>query len=62
MNITITTTQQDDGRWLATALETRGVLVYAPSRTAAEERATVLASCVLAERIEHSRDGIVSPA
>jgi predicted RNase H-like HicB family nuclease len=48
---------EDDGRWLAEVPELPGVLAYGSTRDEALAKAQVLASRVLAERIEHKEGG-----
>jgi len=45
--------QEEDGRWLAELPELPGVLTYGQTRQEAIERVQVLASRVLADRLDH---------
>ena len=53
MKLTIEIEQEADGRWIAEVPESRGVLVYGPSREQAIANAEALAFRVLAERLEN---------
>ena len=52
----IETEQEADGRWIAEVPDLPGVLVYAPSRAEAVQKAQALCLRVLAERLEHGED------
>ncbi len=52
MNYTLDCEREDDGRWLAEALELPGVLAYGATQDEAMARAEALALRVLAERLE----------
>jgi predicted RNase H-like HicB family nuclease len=51
MNFTLEFDREDDGRWIAEALELPGVLVYGASRPEAKTKVEALAWCVLEERV-----------
>jgi predicted RNase H-like HicB family nuclease len=53
MCIKIEIDREEDGRWIAEAIELPGVMVYGVSRQDALERVQALALHVIAERIEH---------
>lgn len=48
---------EDDGRWLAEAVELPGVLAYGETQEAALSRVQDLALRVIAERLEHGEAG-----
>lgn len=49
MRLTIETEREDDGRWIAEALELPGVMAYGESREDAMRRVKALALRVVAE-------------
>ncbi|HEU0076710.1 MAG TPA: hypothetical protein VFQ76_03615 [Longimicrobiaceae bacterium] len=51
--LTIETDCEEDGRWIAEAVDLPGVLVYGATEEDAIRRAEVLAAEVLADRAEH---------
>jgi predicted RNase H-like HicB family nuclease len=53
MNLTVEIEQEEDGRWLAEAIELPGVLVYGQTRDEAITQVQALALRVLADRLEH---------
>jgi predicted RNase H-like HicB family nuclease len=53
MNITFSTEQEDDGRWIAEVPELAGVMAYGATLDEAMNKAEVLALRVLAEQLEH---------
>lgn len=53
MNLTIEIDQEEDGRWIAEALDLPGVLAYGQTREEALARVKALALRVLADRLEH---------
>ena len=54
MNLTIDLEIEEDGRWIAEALELPGVMCYGQSREEAIANAERLAIEVIADRIAHS--------
>ena len=52
MNYTIECEQEDDGRWLAEAIELPGVMTYGATKDDAIVKAETLALRVIAERLE----------
>ena len=53
MNLTIELDREDDGRWIAEALELPGVMSYGQTREEAISHAERLAIEVIADRIAH---------
>jgi predicted RNase H-like HicB family nuclease len=53
MNLTFSTEQEVDGRWIAEVPELSGVMAYGKTEREAIGKAEALALRVLAERIEH---------
>jgi predicted RNase H-like HicB family nuclease len=53
VNLTIDLDREDDGRWIAEAMELLGVLCYGASREEAICNAERLAIDVIADRIQH---------
>ncbi len=53
MNVTIELDREDDGRWIAEALELPGVMCYGHTRDEAISNAERLAIEVIADRIAH---------
>ncbi len=53
MNLTIDIDREEDGRWIAEALELPGVMCYGQSREEAISNAERLAIEVIADRIAH---------
>ncbi len=53
MNLAIELEQEDDGRLIAEIDGLNGVLVYSKTREEAIRKLRVLASCVIAERLEN---------
>jgi predicted RNase H-like HicB family nuclease len=53
MKFTLEYEREDDGRWLAEAVELPGVLAYGTSSDEAIAKAQALALRVLADRLEH---------
>ena len=53
MNLTIELDREDDGRWIAEALELPGVMCYGATRDEAISNAERLAIEVIADRIAH---------
>jgi len=53
MNISIELDREDDGRWIAGALELPGVMTYRRTREEAISNTERLAIEVIADRIEH---------
>ncbi|MBI1897011.1 MAG: type II toxin-antitoxin system HicB family antitoxin [Acidobacteria bacterium] len=53
MNLTIELDREEDGRWIAEALELPGVMCYGPTRDEAISNAERLAIEVIADRIAH---------
>jgi len=53
----VETEREDDGRWLAEAIELPGVLAYGETQEAAVSRVQALALRVMAERLEHGEAG-----
>ncbi len=53
VNLTIELDREEDGRWIAEALELPGVLCYGPTREEAISNAERLAIEVIADRIAH---------
>jgi len=53
MVLTMTFDREEDGRWIASVTELRGVHVYGPTRDDAARAAYVLALRVLADEVEH---------
>ena len=53
MNLTIELDREDDGRWIAEALELPGVMSYGQTREEAISNAERLAIEVIADRITH---------
>jgi predicted RNase H-like HicB family nuclease len=53
MPLTLEVEQEDDGRWLAEALELPGVLAYGQTCQEAIDRAQALSLRVLADRLDH---------
>jgi predicted RNase H-like HicB family nuclease len=60
MSVKIATALKPDGRWRAEAPALRGVLTYGRSEDEARAKARAIARCVIAERDEQARDGLVS--
>ncbi len=58
LQFTVETEQEDDGRWIAEALELPGVLAYGPIHEAALASAQALALRVVAERLEHGEESL----
>jgi predicted RNase H-like HicB family nuclease len=54
------TEREADGRWLAEALETPGVLAYGATRSEALARAEAMALCAIADRTENGESGPVN--
>ena len=54
MNLTIDLDREEDGRWIAEALELPGVMCYGQSRDEAISKAERLAIEVIADRIAHA--------
>ena len=53
MNLTIELDREEDGRWIAEALELPGVMCYGQTRDQAISNAERLAIEVIADRIAH---------
>ena len=53
MNLSIELDREDDGRWIAEALELPGVMAYGEAREEAISNAERLAIEVIADRIKH---------
>jgi predicted RNase H-like HicB family nuclease len=53
MVLTIEIDREDDGRWLAEAVELPGVMAYGPTREEAISNTEKLAIEVIADQIEH---------
>ena len=53
MNLSIELEQEDDGRWIAEALELPGVMTYGATREEAVSNTEKLAIEVIADRIKH---------
>ena len=53
VNLTIELDREDDGRWIAEAMELPGVMCYGESRDQAISSAEKLAIEVIADRIAH---------
>lgn len=53
MNLSIELEQEDDGRWIAEALELPGVMTYGTTREEAISNTERLAIEVIADRIKH---------
>jgi predicted RNase H-like HicB family nuclease len=53
VNLTIDLDREEDGRWIAEALELPGVMCYGQTRDAAISNAERLAIEVIADRIAH---------
>jgi predicted RNase H-like HicB family nuclease len=53
MNLTIDLDREDDGRWIAEALELAGVMCYGQTRNEAISNVERLAIDVIADRIAH---------
>ena len=53
MNLTIDLDREDDGRWIAEALELPGVMSYGDTRDAAIGNVERLAIEVIADRVAH---------
>jgi predicted RNase H-like HicB family nuclease len=53
VNLSIELDREDDGRWIAEALELPGVLTYGATREEAIRNAETLAIEVIADRISH---------
>ena len=53
MNLTIDLDREEDGRWIAEAIELPGVMCYGHSRAEAISKAERLAIEVIADRITH---------
>ncbi len=53
MKLTIDLEREDDGRWIAEALELAGVMCYGPTRDEAISNAGRLAIEVIADRVAH---------
>jgi predicted RNase H-like HicB family nuclease len=54
VNLSIELDREDDGRWIAEALELPGVMSYGDRREAAISNAERLAIEVIADRIKHN--------
>ena len=54
MHLSIEIDREDDGRWIAEALELPGVLTYGETREEAISNAERLAIEVIADRIKHA--------
>jgi predicted RNase H-like HicB family nuclease len=54
VNLTIDLDREEDGRWIAEALELPGVMCYGQSRDEAIANAERLAIEVIADRVTHS--------
>lgn len=54
MHLSIELDREDDGRWIAEALELPGVMSYGETREAAISNAERLAIEVIADRIKHN--------
>ncbi len=52
-NLVIEVEQETDGRWIAEAIELNGVMVYGETCQSAIENLKILASCVIADRLEN---------
>lgn len=52
----IETEQEEDGRWIADALDLPGAMAYGPTREKAVSAAPVLALRILADRLEHGEE------
>ena len=53
MNLSIEIDREDDGRWIAEALELPGVMTYGSTREEAISNTEKLAIEVIADRIQH---------
>jgi len=53
VNLSIELEREDDGRWIADALELPGVMAYGQSREEAISNTEKLAIEVIADRIQH---------
>ena len=53
MNLSIELEQEDDGRWIAEALELPGVMTYGATREEAISNTEKLAVEVVADRVKH---------
>ncbi|MCL0050206.1 type II toxin-antitoxin system HicB family antitoxin [Thermodesulfovibrionales bacterium] len=53
MNVTIEIEQEEDGRWIAEAIDFFGVLAYGQTREEAIAMVKALALRVMADRLEH---------
>lgn len=53
MNVTIEIEQEEDGRWIAEAIDFLGVLAYGQTREEAIAMVKALALRVMADRLEH---------
>ena len=53
MSLSVEVEQEDDGRWLAEAIDLPGVVAYGQDRAEALRRVQALALRVLADRLEH---------
>jgi predicted RNase H-like HicB family nuclease len=58
MNVSIELDRETDGRWIAEVPSLPGVIVYGITRAEAIARARALASCVIADRIDHSPEDL----
>ena len=57
MNLLIGVERENDGRWIAEVPELSGVLAYGATREEAVTRAQALSLRVLAERLDHGKEG-----
>ncbi|MCL0067161.1 type II toxin-antitoxin system HicB family antitoxin [Thermodesulfovibrionales bacterium] len=53
MNVTIEIEQEEDGRWIAEAIDFLGALAYGQTREEAIAMVKALALRVMADRLEH---------
>jgi predicted RNase H-like HicB family nuclease len=54
MIFTVETEQEDDGRWIAEALELPGALAYGQTAEEAQAKVQALALRVIADRLDHA--------
>lgn len=54
--LTIQTEQEEDGRWIAEAIEIPGALVYGSTRQETLAKVEALVFRILADRLEHNEN------
>ena len=57
MTFTVEIEQEEDGRWIAEAIDLPGVMAYGRSQEEAKAKVQALALRVVADRLEHGEAG-----